>query len=71
MGDVSPSVVSGSFIDLIIVVLVLLLGLLMPLVLSVQGYRKMNKYRKSALGLNIFTLLYLLVPLGALLAFIF
>ncbi len=59
-GDVNPSIVAGGM-KLVIVCIV-------SLTFSIIGMRKQNDYRKLGLGLNIFTIIYLLIPVGFLLA---
>ena len=63
-GDFSPSIAAGE----IKTVALYLIPVLISLILSIIGYKKRNSYRKVALGLNLLTLLYLIIPVGFLLA---
>lgn len=63
-GDVSPSLVAEE----IRVVFLYLVPVLISLVLSIIGTKKKNSYRKLGLTLNILAILYLIVPVGILIA---
>ena len=65
-GDVSPAIVAG-FIKVIIPCL---LPSFIALILSIIGFRRRNGYRKAALWISISSFVYLLIPVGFLLAFI-
>lgn len=62
--DFSPSLVVIGIRHIIL----FSIPILISLVLSIVGLKKKNKYRKPALIINIFTIVYLIIPIGAILA---
>ncbi|GAA0188844.1 hypothetical protein GCM10009122_48200 [Fulvivirga kasyanovii] len=60
-GDISPAIFAGGFKVLIFLALALI-----SLVLSIIGMKKKNYCRKLALSINIFAVIYLIIPVGLL-----
>ena len=60
--------ISNVYVKIVPLVIEPLLVGLIPLTLSIIGMRKQNNYWQFALGLNIFTIIYLIIPVGLLLA---
>jgi len=66
-GDISPSLFAGS---IKISVLVFVLPILISLVLSIIGFKYKNNHRLLALGLNVFAIVYIVVPIGLIIALV-
>ncbi|WP_299680808.1 hypothetical protein [uncultured Dokdonia sp.] len=60
-GDFTPSLVVIG----IRTTLVFLIPILTSLIISIKGIKKRNRYRKLALTINILAIIYLIVPVGA------
>ena len=65
-GDLSPSLVVIGMEYLFI----FLLPILVSLTLAIIGMKRKNKHRKLALLINILTIVYLIIPVGVILAVI-
>ena len=63
-GDSSPRLVAGG----IKIVIIYGIPVLISLILSIIGMKRKNKYRKAALTINILTIIYLIIPLGLIIA---
>jgi len=66
-GDFSPSLFAGS---IKIAVIVFALPILISLILSIIGFKYKNNYRLLALGLNVFAIVYIVVPIGLMIALV-
>jgi len=63
-GDLSPTIVSSELFFLLPIILI-------SFMLSIKGYRRKNKFKVLALALSLTVIVYLWIPIGAILAHIF
>jgi heme/copper-type cytochrome/quinol oxidase subunit 2 len=62
-GDINPTVVAGG----IKVLILYFIPVIISLILSFIGYKRKNKHYKLALGINVISILYLIIPVGIIL----